>query len=211
MADSLTPETLVHRPNGLHVRALRGLGPLENNVFVLADEGTREAYVLDGGYEPAAIAAAAAGLRVQGILVTHGHPDHHEQVAELKRLLEAPVGIGEADAEMLSVPADFVVRDGERYTFGGHALHALHTPGHTPGSTCFLLGEAGYVFTGDTLFPGGPGNTRNDPAAFARIIQSIRTRLFTLPPATVVCPGHGRDTTIGAELPQLEEWVRRGW
>lgn len=211
MARAATSDILIHVPGGLQVRALRNLGPLENNVFVVSDEGSGEAYVLDGGYEPEAIASVATGLRVQGILVTHGHRDHHEHVAELKRLLDAPVGIGEADAALLSVPADFVVHDGETYTFGVHTLRALHTPGHTPGSTCFLLDEAGYLFTGDTLFPGGPGNTRQDPAAFAQVIESIRTRLFTLPPETVVCPGHGRDTTIGAEQPQLDAWIRRGW
>lgn len=187
------------------------VGSLENNLYLLWDEGSREAYVLDGGYEPEVMSAEIKRrrLRPRGILVTHGHRDHHENVERLKELIGAPVGIAEADLDMLSLPADFLIRDGDTFQFGDHALRAIHTPGHTPGSTCFLIGE--YLFTGDTLFPGGPGNTKKDPVRFATIIESIRSRLFALPDETIVCPGHGRDTTIGAERPQLEEWIQRGW
>jgi glyoxylase-like metal-dependent hydrolase (beta-lactamase superfamily II) len=191
------------------VRCLRNVGPYENNIFIVSDAGSGEAYVLDGGYEPESIAAAASGLTVRSILVTHGHRDHHENVGALKALLKAPVAIGIDDTAMLSVEADSLIVDQQSLLFGPHTLRAIHTPGHTPGSTCFLIGQ--HLFTGDTLFPGGPGNTNHDPVRFERIIASIRERLFTLPDDTNVYPGHGRDTTIGAERPHLEEWISRGW
>jgi glyoxylase-like metal-dependent hydrolase (beta-lactamase superfamily II) len=200
------------REDGLVVRCLRNIGPYENNIYVVSDEASREAYVIDGGYEPEQVAEAARDLNVRGILISHGHTDHHEHVDQLKALLNrARVGIGIDDAAMLSVEPDDLIVDQQAFNLGGggRALRAIHTPGHTPGSTCFVIGK--HLFTGDTLFPGGPGNTQRDPARFERIIGSIRDRLFTLPEATVVHPGHGRDTTIGAEKPQLEEWIARGW
>ena len=184
------------------------VGTMENNVYVLSD-ASGDAWVIDGGYEPEAIAEAVAGLTVKGILVTHGHKDHHEHVAELRDLIKAPVGIAEGDVDRLFVTPDFLVRDGEQFVLGQHEMRAIHTPGHTPGSTCFLLEDR--LFTGDTLVPGGPGNTSKDPARFAEIIRSVSERLFTLPAETVVCPGHGRDTTIGTEKPELPGWIERGW
>jgi glyoxylase-like metal-dependent hydrolase (beta-lactamase superfamily II) len=202
-------EDLVHEADGLVIRCLRNIGPHENNIFVVSDAASGEGYVVDAGYEPEQVAAAARGLAVRGILVTHGHFDHHEHVAELKSLLGAPVGIGIDDAAQLTVEADVLIVDQQTFQFGGHALKAIHTPGHTVGSTCFLVGR--HLLTGDTLFPGGPGNTQHDPLRFERIMASLRERLFSLPDETVVYPGHGRDTTIGSERPHLEEWQSRGW
>jgi len=196
-----------HTDGGLGVKKLE-VGTFENNVYVLRDVGTNEAYVVDAGYEPEAIAEAARGLTTLGILITHGHPDHHEHVREVRDLLHAPVGIGADDAALLP-GTDFTIADGDTFRFGGHEITAIHTPGHTPGSTCLLLGRR--LFTGDTLFPGGPGNTQKDPVRFAGIMQSLRQRLFTLPDDTAVCPGHGRDTTLGAERPHLDEWAARGY
>ena len=202
-------EQLAETPDGLTVNCLRNIGPYENNIFLLSDAGTGEAYIIDGGYEPDSVASAAAGLTVKAILITHGHLDHHENVATLKGLLHAPVAIGIDDAAHLSIAPDFLIVDQQRLPFGPHALQAIHTPGHTPGSTCFLYRE--HLFTGDTLFPGGPGNTDKDPVRFERIITSVRDRLFALPDETVIHPGHGRDSTIGAERPHLDEWIARGW
>ncbi len=202
-------EELVRDADGLIIRCLRNVGPYENNIFILSDAGSREAYVVDGGYEPEEIASACAGLAVKAILVTHGHRDHHENVGTLKGLLHAPVAIGIDDAAQLSVEPDMLIVDQQTFGFGPHGLKAIHTPGHTPGSTCFLYRQ--HLFTGDTLFPGGPGNTQHDPVRFERIISSIRERLFTLPDDTNVYPGHGRDTTIGRERPHLDEWIARGW
>jgi glyoxylase-like metal-dependent hydrolase (beta-lactamase superfamily II) len=203
-------EELVSQPDGLTVRCLRNLGPYENNIFIVSDAASTEAYVLDGGFEPEQIAHAVDGLKVKAIVVTHGHRDHHENVGRLAELLhKVPVAIGIDDAAALSVDPDMLIVDQQSLQFGPFALHAIHTPGHTPGSTCFLIGR--HLFTGDTLFPGGPGNTQKDPVRFERIIGSIRDRLFTLPDETNVYPGHGRDTTIGTERPHLDEWIARGW
>jgi glyoxylase-like metal-dependent hydrolase (beta-lactamase superfamily II) len=202
-------EELTRTPDGLVIACLRNIGPYENNIFIVSDAGSGEAYVIDGGFEPEEIARFAEGLTVKAILVTHGHRDHHEHVGTLKTLLRAPVLIGMDDAAQLSVEPDSLIVDQQSFAFGPHCLQAIHTPGHTPGSTCFVYRE--HLFTGDTLFPGGPGNTQNDPVRFERIIASIRDRLFTLPDATNVYPGHGRDTTIGAERPHLDEWISRGW
>jgi glyoxylase-like metal-dependent hydrolase (beta-lactamase superfamily II) len=205
----VTAEELVRTEAGLVVRCLRNIGPYENNIFVVSDEQTGEAYVLDAGPEPQQIAEAAGGLHVKAILITHGHRDHHENVGTLKGLLKVPVAIGIDDAAQLSIEPDMLIVDQQSLAFGPHALRAIHTPGHTAGSTCFLYAD--HLFSGDTLFPGGPGNTQHDPVRFERIISSIRERLFTLPDETVIHPGHGRDTTIGAERPHLEEWIARGW
>jgi glyoxylase-like metal-dependent hydrolase (beta-lactamase superfamily II) len=202
-------EELVRSPDGLVVRCLRNIGPLENNIFIVSDAESGEAYVLDAGYEPEQVAEATSGLNVKAILVTHGHRDHHENVATLKGLLKTPVGIGIDDVAMLSIEPDVLIVDQQSFSFGPHALQAIHTPGHTPGSTCFVYRNQ--LFTGDTLFPGGPGNTQHDPVRFERIMSSVRERLFSLPDETVVYPGHGRDTTIGTERPHLDEWIARGW
>jgi glyoxylase-like metal-dependent hydrolase (beta-lactamase superfamily II) len=187
----------------------REVGTMGNNCYVLIDPDTQEALVIDAAWEPDEIIDEVKGLKVLRILTTHGHNDHHDALDPVRQQLGVPGGIGTADASLLHSPPDFTVEDGETFRFGKHEVRAIHTPGHTPGSTCFLIGN--HLFTGDTLFPGGPGNTRKDPVRFAQIIESISTRLFTLPDDTVVYPGHGADTTIGTEKPHLQEWIDRGW
>jgi glyoxylase-like metal-dependent hydrolase (beta-lactamase superfamily II) len=193
----------------MEVTKLAGLGPYNNNVYIVTDPATNESVVIDASHDAARIAAATVGTSVKAILLTHGDHDHIDALEALKAQLNVPVGIHEADAGRLSTPPDFLLEDGQDYPVGSGSLRILHTPGHTPGSICLLDGST--LIAGDTLFPGGPGATRGDKDRFAQIIESITTKLFTLPDDTLVRPGHGDDTTIGTEKPHLQEWIDRGW
>ena len=183
------------------------VGTMENNVYVLECPETHEAYIVDGCFETDRILAAAEGTKVIGILQTHGHFDHVQALPELKERLGVPVHAHPGDD--YPVPIDVELADGATLRLGNRQIEVLHTPGHTPGGVCFLSGK--HLVAGDTLFPGGPGNTWNDKAAFEQIIDSITTKLFVLPDDTRVYPGHGADTRIGDERPHLQEWVARGW
>ena len=185
------------------------VGPFENNVFVVRCKSTGDAVLLDAANEHELLLEVCRETGVRRVLTTHGHWDHIQAV-EAVRNAGIDVGIAAADAEML--PAyDFVIADDEVYAVGDLKLRSIHTPGHTAGSTSFLLEDEPLIFTGDTLFPGGPGNTRFPGGDFGRIVESIDRRLFTLAPDTIVLPGHGLDTTIATERPHLQEWVDRGW
>jgi glyoxylase-like metal-dependent hydrolase (beta-lactamase superfamily II) len=185
------------------------VGPFENNVFVVRDKGSGDALIVDAANEHDLLLEVSRATGVRRVLTTHGHWDHIQAVTAL-RDAGIEVGVAGADAEMLP-SYDFTIPDDDVLTVGDLRLHSIHTPGHTPGSTCFLLEGHPVLFSGDTLFPGGPGNTRFENASFDTIITSIDRRLFTLDPATLVFPGHGLDTTIGTERPHLDEWVERGW
>lgn len=185
------------------------LGPMNNNVYVVACEQTGESVVIDASFDAAPIVAATAGTTVKAILLTHGDHDHIDALAALKEQLGVPVGIHPDDAAMLPDRPDFLLHDDDSYPVGHGALRIIHTPGHTPGSICLHVDDT--LIAGDTLFPGGPGATRGDASRFAQIIESIKTKLFHLPAKTLVRPGHGDDTTIGAEQPHLPEWLARGW
>lgn len=185
------------------------VGPFENNVFIVRCKQTGDAVLLDAANEHELLLEVCRATGVRRVLTTHGHWDHIQAV-EAVRDAGIDVGISADDAEML--PAyDFVIPDDEVYAVGDLRLRSIHTPGHTKGSTSFLLEGAPLLFTGDTLFPGGPGNTSTPGASFDRIVESIDRRLFTLPPDLLVLPGHGLDTAIGEERPHLQEWVDRGW
>lgn len=193
----------------MEVTKLAGLGPYNNNVYIVTDPATNESVVIDASHDAGQIATATAGTQVKAILLTHGDHDHIDALEGLKARLNVPVGIHPADAARLSTPPDFLLEDGQDYPVGSGSLHILHTPGHTPGCICLL--DGGTLIAGDTLFPGGPGATRGDKDRFAQIIESITTKLFVLPDDTLVRPGHGADTTIGTEKPHLQEWIDRGW
>ncbi len=199
---------MAHHHDGadLIVRKIE-VGTMENNVYVLECPETHEALLVDGSFEPDAILGATKGARVVGILQTHGHMDHVQALPELKKRLDVPVHAHPGDDYPIAV--DEQLGDGDVVRFGKREAKVLHTPGHTPGGTCFLVGR--HLVSGDTLFPGGPGNTWGNKQAFDQIIESIRTKLFVLPDETIVYPGHGKDTTIGQEKPHLEEWIERGW
>jgi len=185
------------------------VGPYENNVFVLRDKGTGDAVLVDAANEHELLLEVSKATGVRRVLTTHGHFDHIQAVTQM-RDAGIDVGIATEDAKML--PAyDFTIPDDDVIEVGDLRLRTIHTPGHTPGSTCFLLYGHPILFSGDTLFPGGVGNTTFEGADFSTIIQSVDRRLFTLPAGTLVLPGHGLDTTIGTEQPHLDEWVERGW
>jgi glyoxylase-like metal-dependent hydrolase (beta-lactamase superfamily II) len=154
------------------------------------------------------VIALAEGTDVKGVATTHGHWDHHGAIPEVTDTLDVPFMLHSADVDLVGKEPESLLVEGP-LSVGDSEVQILHTPGHTPGSICLLL--PGVVITGDTLFPGGPGATRFDHSSFDTIIESISSKLFTLPDDTVVLPGHGDSTTIGAERPQLLKWIERGW
>jgi glyoxylase-like metal-dependent hydrolase (beta-lactamase superfamily II) len=185
------------------------VGPFENNVFVLRSKNTGEAVIVDAANEHELLLDVSRATGVNRVLTTHGHWDHIQAVTAM-RDAGIDVGIAEADAKMLP-SYDFIIGDDEVIEVGDLRLRTIHNPGHTPGSTSFLLEGHPVLFTGDTLFPGGPGNTKTKEGDFPLIIESIDRRLFTLPADLLVFPGHGLDTTVGTERPHLQEWADRGW
>lgn len=185
------------------------VGPFENNVFVVRAKGAGEAVLIDAANEHDLLLEVARATGVRRVLTTHGHFDHIQAVTAM-RDAGIDVAVAADDAEML--PAyDDTIDDDAVIEVGDLRIRALHTPGHTPGSTCFVLEGHPVCFSGDTLFPGGVGNTSLPGGDFVQIVESVDRRLFTLPPGTLVLPGHGLDTTIGSERPHLDEWVERGW
>jgi glyoxylase-like metal-dependent hydrolase (beta-lactamase superfamily II) len=187
------------------------VGDYDNNVFVVRCRATGEAVLIDAANEHERLLELASTLGVRRVLETHGHFDHIGAVTEMREA-GYEVAVTAADAPMLrEVGYDVLIDDAEVIEFGRLRLHAIHNPGHTPGSISFRLADAPVLFSGDTLFPGGPGATKFEGGDFDTIIRSIDDLLFVLPDETIVMPGHGLDTTIGAERPHLQEWVDRGW
>ena len=186
------------------------VGPMDNNVFVLRCKETGEAVLLDAANEHEKLLDLCKRLNVRKVLETHGHWDHIQAVPAV-RDAGYEVGVTSGDAGMLP-SYDFVLEDDSVIEVGRLRLHTIATPGHTPGSMCFRLEGSPVLFSGDTLFPGGPGTTKYEGGDFPTIIRSIDELLFSkLPDDIVVMPGHGDDTTIGNERPHLQEWIDRGW
>ena len=187
------------------------VGPVDNNVFVVRCRSTGEAVLIDAANEHERLLEICTSLGVRRVLETHGHWDHIQAVPAMREA-GYEVAVTALDAPRLKdVGYDVLLDDKEVVEVGRMRLHALHTPGHTAGSICFQVAGTPLLFSGDTLFPGGPGATKFEGGDFAAIISSINDRLFTLPDATLVLPGHGNDTTIAAERPHLDEWIARGW
>jgi glyoxylase-like metal-dependent hydrolase (beta-lactamase superfamily II) len=185
------------------------VGPMDNNVFVLRCRETGDAVLLDAANEHELLLELCQTLGVREVLETHGHWDHIQAVPHI-RDAGYSVHVTQQDAHMLD-SYDQILEDDSVIQVGRLRLHTIHTPGHTPGSMSFQIEGSPVVFSGDTLFPGGPGGTGFEGGDFDEIIRSIDRRLLTLAPDTLVLPGHGDDTTIGNERPHLDEWVDRGW
>ncbi len=190
-----------------------GSWDVDNNVWLLGDD--EQVLVIDAAHDADAIAAAVGEREVLAIACTHGHNDHVNAAPALSMQVDAPVLLHKDDRVLWDLahaedrPAGELA-DGDVLKVAGVEVHVLHTPGHAPGAVCLHVPALGVVFTGDTLFNGGPGATGRSYSDFPTIVDSIRDRLLTLPPETVVHTGHGDDTTIGAEAPHLEEWISRG-
>ncbi len=190
-----------------------GSWDVDNNVWLLGDD--EQVLIIDAAHDAEAIAAAANGREVVAIVCTHAHDDHVNAAPALSAKTGAPVLLHPADDVLwrLAHPdarPSAELADGDTLRVAGVDVRVLHTPGHAPGAVCLHVPELGVVFTGDTLFQGGPGATGRSHSDFGTIIESIRERLLPLPPGTVVHTGHGDDTTIGDESPRLEEWIARG-
>jgi glyoxylase-like metal-dependent hydrolase (beta-lactamase superfamily II) len=190
-----------------------GTWDVDNNVWLLGDD--RDVLIIDAAHDADAILGAVGDRRVIGILCTHGHNDHIDAAPAVAERTGAPILLHPADAPLWGMThrdrqPDSDLADGDTITVDEVVGTVLHTPGHSPGAVCLSVPALGVVFTGDTLFAGGPGATGRSFSDFPKIIDSISHRLLTLPSATVVHTGHGDDTTIGAEAPQLDDWVVRG-
>jgi glyoxylase-like metal-dependent hydrolase (beta-lactamase superfamily II) len=184
------------------------VGPLDNNVYLVTDLASGDALLIDAADEQEQVLELVGDTPVIGVFTTHGHGDHHNAVPGVPEALGAPFMLHTLDEEMAGKKADVAIETGH-LAIGDTVATVVHTPGHTQGSVCLVL--PGAVFTGDTLFPGGPGATRFGHSSFATIIDSLERELFTLPDETIVFPGHGASTTIGIERPQLASWIERGW
>src|SRR5690242_14698096 len=187
---------------------------MHNNAYLLVD-GTGQGLLIDAAAEPRRLIEMIGDTPVAKIVTTHQHPDHWQALAEAKAATGAVAVAHPADAPGIPVPTDELAEDGGAIGWGDTVLGVTHLVGHTPRSIALPLGADGaapHLFTGDCLFPGGVGNTQKDPARFSSLYADVVAKLFDrLPDATWVYPGHGGDTTLGAERPHLEEWRERGW
>ena len=204
----------VHELSDLTITKV-SVGPFDNNAYLLRCRETGEQVLIDAANEPDRLLALVGDGGLARVVTTHRHPDHWQGLAAVLDATGARSVAHPDDAEELPVPVDEPVVDGDTVPVGTCALEVIHLVGHTPGSIALLYRDpAGgpHLFTGDSLFPGGVGNTHGNPEHFASLIHDVETKVFDrLPDETVVYPGHGKDTTLGKERPALPEWRSRGW
>jgi glyoxylase-like metal-dependent hydrolase (beta-lactamase superfamily II) len=207
--DSAVPLQLIYDDASVEVHQIV-VGPVENNVNIVRCKRTGEGLLIDAANEHERLLELCQRFGVTQVLETHGHWDHIQAVESLR---EAGISVAVTAQDAAMLPSyDLTIDDDVAVTVGDLTLTTIWTPGHTAGSICFALHDTPLLFTGDTLFPGGPGNTFGDAAAFTQILASIDERLFRqFKSDTIVLPGHGAATTLGVERPHLEEWAARGW
>ena len=188
---------------------------MSNNVYLLRCRKTDEQVLIDAADDAEAILAMVGADGLGKVVTTHQHWDHHRALADVVKATEAETIAGAEDADALPVPVDRKVTDGDRIAVGDSELEVIHLVGHTPGSIALLYDDPNgtpHLFTGDSLFPGGVGNTFGDDAAFRSLLHDVTGKIFDrLPDETWFYPGHGDDSTLGAERPHIEEWRARGW
>ncbi|WP_062895971.1 MBL fold metallo-hydrolase [Mycobacterium avium] len=218
----MTPSTVVAEQAGLRIERVvtagtfcldGGTWEVENNVWILGSDN--DVVIIDAAHDADVICAAVGTRAVTAVICTHGHNDHVNVAELLAKKVHAPVLLHPADTMLWQTvhgdAAFMPLHDGQRIGFAGTEISVLHTPGHSPGSVCLHLPEAGAIFSGDTLFEGGPGATGRSYSDFPTIISSIRERIFSLDAETRVHTGHGPSTRVGGEAPFLEEWIARGY
>ena len=194
------------------------VGPVDNNAYLLRCSQTGDALLIDAANEASRLLELIGDTPLSSIVTTHRHWDHWQALAEVQAATGAVVIAHPDDAEALPVTPTSMVRGGDKVVVGATSLSVIHLRGHTPGSIALCydaggeLAQTPHLFTGDSLFPGGPGNTEGDPKRFGQLMDDLEERVFrALPDGTWVYPGHGKDTTLGVERPHLAEWRERGW
>ncbi|HEX3789999.1 MAG TPA: MBL fold metallo-hydrolase [Pseudonocardiaceae bacterium] len=195
------------------------VGPMDNNAYLLVCRSTNEALLIDAANDPERlsdlIGSGPDRPALHMIVTTHQHADHWQALGATAGAFGANTAANPADAGALPVPADVLLNHGDKIGFGDCELEAIHLRGHTPGSIALLYRDpsgSAHLFTGDSLFPGGVGNTQKDPERFASLINDVSSRIFdVLPDDTWFYPGHGDDSTIGEQRPHVSEWRERGW
>lgn len=182
------------------------LGPFKTNAYILICRETGKSLVVDAPADAQTILKALEKTMPRLLVLTHSHMDHIQALGDLKTALGVPVACHREDAGTLPIHPDFFLKDEDSITLGSVQIRVLHTPGHTPGSTCFLAGEV--LFSGDTVFPGGPGHTESEEK-FEQIFHSLITKILPLPDTTLILPGHGDSTVLGMERPLIEAFSKR--
>ncbi len=191
------------------------VGPMDNNAYLLRCRATGEQLLVDAANDPERLLELVGPSGLVGVVTTHRHADHWQGLADVVAATSARTFAHPDDAEAIPVETEVFLRDGDRVRFGEVELAVVHLVGHTPGSIALLYDDpdgSPHLFTGDCLFPGGPGNTEGDPTRFGSLMTDLEEKVFArLPDETWVYPGHGDDTTLGDERPHLAEWRERGW